>query len=426
MRNQVQALVITLFLITMAVSSSAQAQVIIGVDDLIPVPTIQYLEMESPGILDNDLLDDESAFEMGAHAELVTDASEGTLTLNADGSFTYLPDATFDGTDHFVYAVVFGSVSAEATVTLTACDGGPDVFACWKEQAFLDMAAQYGYYPSIESFEDDAWAAVRAPNSALSVANMGVSWSTNYADAPHFYPITTGSGAAYRGQWGAYDPLHGYAEGTPGICDVDNPPEICREKDGLSGQVITGAPPLVGIGGYFSGIYGAKVDIIIDDAIQYPGVHVYDYQFFGVLDTRPTGFNRFSFEEQDGKIGQSFYIWGDYFTLLRTEPQVSATPANQAQFFFAGASPNPAGSSGTVWRFSLPTASDVSLNMYDMRGRLVKELVTETMSAGQQTVSWDGRDSSDRKVSAGTYFGKLRAGSNGQYGESVRKVIILH
>jgi len=256
-----------LFFTAMAFSSPALAQVIIGVDDLIPVPTSQYLEMESPGILDNDLMDDESAFEMGAHAELVIDAAEGILDLNADGSFTYLPDPAFDGTDYFVYAVVFGAVRAEATVTLTACDGGPEVFACWKEQAYLDMAAQLGYSPSIESFEDESvWGAVRAPASALSVTSMGVRWSTNYADAPHFNPITTGSGAAFNGQWGAFDPYHGYAEGTPGICDVDNPPEICREHDGLTGQVVDGAAPLVGIGGYFSGIYGAKVDIIIDES----------------------------------------------------------------------------------------------------------------------------------------------------------------
>jgi len=51
-----------------------------------------------------------------------TGPSHGTLTLNADGSFTYTPDAGFFGTDTFTYSVQdeFGRDSASpATVTIT-------------------------------------------------------------------------------------------------------------------------------------------------------------------------------------------------------------------------------------------------------------------------------------------------------------------
>jgi len=52
--------------------------------------------------------------------ELVTDTNKGTLALFVDGSFTYLPDADYNGSDFFVYKVSDGEYeSNEATVTLT-------------------------------------------------------------------------------------------------------------------------------------------------------------------------------------------------------------------------------------------------------------------------------------------------------------------
>ncbi|MFC6199503.1 tandem-95 repeat protein, partial [Ponticaulis profundi] len=51
-------------------------------------------------------------------ASLVTGVSNGTLTFNADGSFTYVPDANFNGTDSFTYRVNDGSEDGN-TVTVT-------------------------------------------------------------------------------------------------------------------------------------------------------------------------------------------------------------------------------------------------------------------------------------------------------------------
>ncbi|MFC1479571.1 Ig-like domain-containing protein [Planctomycetota bacterium] len=68
------------------------------------------------GVIQNDSDPDANVLT----ADLVTDAGHGTLTLNADGSFSYDPDTDWAGIDTFVYRVYDGTVySGNATVTIT-------------------------------------------------------------------------------------------------------------------------------------------------------------------------------------------------------------------------------------------------------------------------------------------------------------------
>ena len=69
----------------------------------------------SQGILSNDSdVEDDTIT-----PTVVTEAGHGTLNLNADGSFTYVPEADYHGTDTFAYKVNDGTLeSAEATVTI--------------------------------------------------------------------------------------------------------------------------------------------------------------------------------------------------------------------------------------------------------------------------------------------------------------------
>lgn len=398
----------------------------VAFDDDFSLQLGEVLEVEAPGILDNDLLNEESAPEMGATAVLITGAQHGDLEMFPDGSFTYYPNESFDGFDSFTYAAVMDTYSDEATVYFSACSGGPDVFLCWKETAWLAKAAEYGYFARTESFEDEAaFESVHWPNNAPVVTNMGISWTTNHPDQPVGNGVSVASGPARTGQWAILDPMHGYAEGSAGICDVDNPPATCLYHDGITGEVQAGQPPLVGVGGYIEGTYGASMDIIIDDTAQYAGGFVFGYQFFGVIDARPEGFTRFSFEEQNGKIGQSFFVFGDDFTFLTTEAPVTAAPKQPTRFLFAGAGPNPAGSN-TTWRFTLPSAGEIDLNIYDTRGRLVRHLSNGSVDSGEHAVAWNSRNDSGHLVAAGTYFGELRVGFGGQSSVQVRKIVILH
>jgi hypothetical protein len=61
----------------------------------------------------------------------------------------------------------------------------------------------------------------------------------------------------------------------------------------------------------------------------------------------------------------------------------------------------------TVIELALPTTGEVSLNIYNVAGQLVKTLVNGTTPAGYYQIRWDGRDAEGISVSSGVYFYKI-------------------
>jgi hypothetical protein len=64
----------------------------------------------------------------------------------------------------------------------------------------------------------------------------------------------------------------------------------------------------------------------------------------------------------------------------------------------------------TEIRFELPRAARVTLQVYDLRGRLVRTLVNGPREAGPQTVTWSGRDARGAEVASGVYVYRLATG----------------
>jgi hypothetical protein len=75
----------------------------------------------------------------------------------------------------------------------------------------------------------------------------------------------------------------------------------------------------------------------------------------------------------------------------------------------AGNYPNPFNPQTTI-AFDLPEAQRVRLVIYDLKGRLVEELISEPMEAGSHSVVWSGTDRSGRRVASGVYFYRIQAG----------------
>lgn len=83
--------------------------------------------------------------------------------------------------------------------------------------------------------------------------------------------------------------------------------------------------------------------------------------------------------------------------------------------------PNPFNPQTTI-AFEIPIRGAVTLQIFDMSGRLVKSLITaESHTPGRHEVVWSGRDESGRQVASGTYFHRLETGSNSETKRMVLK-----
>ena len=92
----------------------------------------------------------------------------------------------------------------------------------------------------------------------------------------------------------------------------------------------------------------------------------------------------------------------------------SAVP--EAKALALRVSPNPFNPRTTI-QFDLPRAVAVTLDIYDIQGRRVRNLVNETMTAGLHNRVWNGRDSQGKQASSGLYFYRFRAGDQERLGK---------
>lgn len=68
--------------------------------------------------------------------------------------------------------------------------------------------------------------------------------------------------------------------------------------------------------------------------------------------------------------------------------------------------PNPFNPSTTI-AYSLPTYGKVRLDIYNIKGQLVKTLLDQGMEAGLHSAVWDGKDMNNKAVASGIYFYRL-------------------
>jgi len=81
------------------------------------------------------------------------------------------------------------------------------------------------------------------------------------------------------------------------------------------------------------------------------------------------------------------------------------------------AHPNPFNPSTTI-SFDLPRAAEVSLDIYDLQGRLVRRLLDESpYIAGNHKQVWDGRDAGGQTTASGVYFYRFEAGDQRRVGK---------
>jgi len=82
--------------------------------------------------------------------------------------------------------------------------------------------------------------------------------------------------------------------------------------------------------------------------------------------------------------------------------------------------PNPFNPATTI-SYSVKDASPVTVEVYNVKGQLVRTLVRDTKEAGNYSVVWNGRDNNGSACSSGVYYFKMTAGKY----SNTRKMIMM-
>ena len=82
--------------------------------------------------------------------------------------------------------------------------------------------------------------------------------------------------------------------------------------------------------------------------------------------------------------------------------------------------PNPFNPTTTI-EYEIPKSGNVDVAIFDIQGRLIRELEKNVRDAGSYKIVWDSRDNFGRQVSSGIYF--YRVQFNGS--QLVNKLLLL-
>jgi len=172
---------------TVSVSVSAVNDAPVAVPDSYTVNEDTTLTVAAAGVLSNDIDVDGDPLA----AILVAGPTSGTLTLNANGSFTYTPNANFNGSDSFTYRADDGTVNSDVTsvmITVNAVNDAPvavpDSYAV-NEDTTLTVAAS-GVLGNDSDVDGNPLTAVLVAGPASGTLTLNANGSFTYTPSANF------------------------------------------------------------------------------------------------------------------------------------------------------------------------------------------------------------------------------------------------
>src|ERR671911_657284 len=173
--------------VAVLLNSTVTNQAPVAAGDSFSTAEDTVLTVAAPGGLGNDADPDGDP----VTAVVVTGPSHGSLTLNADGSFSYTPAADFAGSDSFSYRASDGSLSSNpvtVTITVTATNDPPtgtaDAYTT-AEDTVLTASAP-GVLGNDSDPDGDPLTAVLVTGPSHGTLSLNVDGSFSYTPAENF------------------------------------------------------------------------------------------------------------------------------------------------------------------------------------------------------------------------------------------------
>lgn len=117
----------------------------------------------------------------------------------------------------------------------------------------------------------------------------------------------------------------------------------------------------------------------------------------------------FYFKDVDGNVVDSFMVVSNVetadsvITAIGYSGEIPSVPQLGQNY------PNPFNPSTTI-QFRLPYGTDVTIEIYDLNGRVVRQVLKREVSAGGHSISWDGKSDSGHIMATGIYILRFQAG----------------
>jgi hypothetical protein len=118
-----------------------------------------------------------------------------------------------------------------------------------------------------------------------------------------------------------------------------------------------------------------------------------------------------------------WWTWTGYSAVAVTAPNTvigTGVDAHASAFALNQNTPNPFNPTTSI-QFSVPTAGNARLVVYNAAGQVVRTLVDGVVEAGSHEISWDGTDNFGRSVASGVYMYRLTSGDR----QTVRRMTLV-
>jgi len=103
-------------------------------------------------------------------------------------------------------------------------------------------------------------------------------------------------------------------------------------------------------------------------------------------------------------------FFGPLLVTIGNPEQEPQAPENPLKTSLLNAFPNPFNPT-TNLRYSIKTAGDVHIDVFNLKGQLIRSFSASHYSPGYYQVSWDGKDNNGALVSSGIYMYRMTTGS---------------
>jgi len=186
--------------VTVSITISSVNDIPIAVNDNYLVAEDSPLSVTEPGVMQND-----SDLDLDPLTVVLdTTTPNGTLALDADGSFIYIPTTNFNGEDAFTYHLNDGTADSEiatVTITITPVNDAPKAYNesfNTLEDTLLTVAAP-GILENDTDVDADTLTTILDTNTTNGTLTLNENGSFNYSPSLNFFGSDTFSYHVFDG-----------------------------------------------------------------------------------------------------------------------------------------------------------------------------------------------------------------------------------